>query len=92
MRKEVSDDDAARVALLQPADLLLADWPAVALPDDEAGRFLTGLRLRVALADAPAVRVYGSDPRAFLGAAHITGGELIPDRLLSPTEVQAGLA
>ncbi|MBK8529168.1 MAG: tRNA pseudouridine(55) synthase TruB [Rubrivivax sp.] len=85
-------DDAARVALLQPADLLLADWPAVALPDDEAGRFLTGLRRRVALADAPAVRVYGSDPRAFLGAAHITGGELIPDRLLSPTEVQAGLA
>lgn len=82
-------DEAARAALLLPADVLLSEWPAVRLPDDEAGRFLTGLRRRVSLADAPAVRVYGPQPRAFLGAAHITGGELIPDRLLSPLEVQA---
>ena len=82
-------DDDARLALLQPADVLLADWPLVRLPDDEAGRFLTGLRRRVSLADAPAVRVYGPHPRAFLGAAHITAGELIPDRLLSPLEVRA---
>jgi tRNA pseudouridine55 synthase len=27
-------------------------------------------------------------PRAFLGTAHITAGELIADRLLSPIEVQ----
>ncbi|MEP7283337.1 MAG: tRNA pseudouridine(55) synthase TruB [Rubrivivax sp.] len=89
-----------RAGLLRPSDLLLADWPAVCLPDDEAGRFLTGLRRRVTLADAPAVRVYAStpapshpdgapDPRAFLGSAHIAGGELIADRLLSPLEVQA---
>jgi tRNA pseudouridine55 synthase len=85
-----------REALLRPADCLLADWPAVQLPDDEAGRFLTGLRRRVALADAPAVRVYGPaapdtprDSRAFLGTAHITAGELIADRLLSPLEVRA---
>jgi len=85
-------DEAARATLLQPADVLLQQWPAVSLPDDEAGRFLTGLRRRVTLADAPAVRVYGSHPRAFLGAAHITAGELIPDRLLSPLEVQAAMA
>ncbi|MFO1330231.1 MAG: tRNA pseudouridine(55) synthase TruB [Rubrivivax sp.] len=85
-------DDAQRLARLQPADVLLSDWPAVRLLDDEAGRFLTGLRRRVALDDAPAVRVYGTDPRAFLGAAHIAGGELIPDRLLSPLEVQAQIA
>jgi tRNA pseudouridine55 synthase len=60
------------------------------LPDDEAGRFLSGLRRRVRLPDAPAVRVYGPQPRAFLGSAHITAGELIADRLLSPAEV-AGL-
>jgi tRNA pseudouridine55 synthase len=78
-----------RDALLQPADALLADWPQVHLPDDEAGRFLTGLRRRVGLADAAAVRVYGPDD-AFLGSAHIAGGELIADRLLSPAEV-AGL-
>ena len=71
------------------ADALLAGWPRVQLPDDEAGRFLTGLRRRVSLADAAAVRVYGPDD-AFLGSAHIAGGELIADRLLSPAEV-AGL-
>ncbi|MFY9512291.1 MAG: tRNA pseudouridine(55) synthase TruB [Rubrivivax sp.] len=89
MDELVELDEAARQALLQPVDLLLAGWPEVRLPDDEAGRFLTGLRRRVALADAPAVRVYGSNPPAFLGSAHISGGELIADRLLSPLEVQA---
>lgn len=79
-------NEPQRDALLQPADALLAGWPRVQLPDDEAGRFLTGLRRRVCLADAKAVRVYG--PRdAFLGSAHIAGGELIADRLLSPAEV-----
>jgi tRNA pseudouridine55 synthase len=82
-------DDAGRAARLLPADVLLSAWPALQLAADDAGRFLTGLRRRVAHVDAPAVRVYGPDPGAFLGAAHITGGELIPDRLLSPHEVQA---
>ena len=82
-------DEPARDALLLPPDRLLAAWPEVCLPDDEAGRFLTGLRRRVALADANAVRVYATHPRAFLGSAHITAGELIADRLLSPLEVQA---
>ena len=82
-------DEARRDALLLPPDVLLAGWPEVQLPDDEAGRFLTGLRRRVALADAPAVRVYATNPRAFLGSAHIAAGELIADRLLSPLEVQA---
>jgi tRNA pseudouridine55 synthase len=94
-------DEADRLARLLPSDVLLSAWPAVHLPDDEAGRFLTGLRRRVALADAPAVRVYGpaagAQPQrpgahAFLGTAHITAGELIADRLLSPLEVQASLA
>ena len=103
--------DAERVARLLPADALLAGWPAVHLPDDEAGRFLSGLRRRVGLSDAPAVRVYRRPPEppddapvsladtsagksfgasfgAFLGTAHITAGELIAVRLLSPNEVQ----
>jgi tRNA pseudouridine55 synthase len=80
-------DEPARDALLQPADALLQAWPVVRLPDDEAGRFLSGLRRRVQLSDAPAVRVYGPQERAFLGSAHITSGELIADRLLSPVEV-----
>jgi tRNA pseudouridine55 synthase len=56
------DEADARLAPAATADVLLADWPLVRLPDDEAGRFLTGLRRRVSLADAPAVRVYGPQP------------------------------
>ena len=85
-------EPAAREARLLPAQVLLGDTPEVHLPADEAGRFLTGLRRRVALADAPAVQVYGPGTRprgAFLGTAHITAGELIPDRLLNPLEIQA---
>ena len=79
---------AERDALLLPPDALLSDWPAWRLSADEAARFLTGLRRRVDAADMPRVRVYGPDARV-LGAAHITAGELIPDRLLSPLEVQS---
>jgi tRNA pseudouridine55 synthase len=80
--------EGEREAQLQPADLLLADWPQVRLDSENAGRFLSGVRRRIPLADAPAVRVYGPEARAFLGSAHITAGELIADRLLSPIEVQ----
>jgi tRNA pseudouridine55 synthase len=83
--------ESERDARLKPTDCLLAQWPAVRLPADEAGRFLSGLRRRIDGADAAAVRVYGSAPHAFLGSAHITAGELIADRLLSPLEVQATL-
>ena len=81
--------EAERLALLRPIDTLLADWPALALDATEAGRFLTGLRRRVTVADAPALRVYGPEPGAFLGSAHVLAGELIADRLLSPAEVQS---
>lgn len=80
--------DAERDAQLHAPDVLLADWPAWRLSADEAARFLTGLKRRVDAPDAPRVRVYGPAARALLGAAHIAGGELIPDRLLSPEEVQ----
>ncbi len=82
-------DHAERLALLQPVDALLADWPMTTLDDAEAGRFLAGLRRRTTLADMPTLRVYGPSARAFLGSAHTTAGELIADRLLSPLEVQS---
>jgi len=85
-------EGAQREALLLPPDVLLGTWPEVRLPDDEAGRFLSGLRRRVAMADCPAVRVYGPQPGAFLGSAHVKANELIPGRLMSPIEVQALLA
>lgn len=74
--------------LLMP-DVLLAGWPALQLNDDDAGRFLSGLRRRVSEPDRPHLRVYGPQPNAFLGSAHVRAGELIADRLLSPPEVQA---
>jgi tRNA pseudouridine55 synthase len=79
--------EAQRDALLLPPDRLLADWPVVRLDEMDAGRFLSGVRRRVELADAPQVRVYGPQAQAFLGSAHIVAGELIPTRLLSPPEV-----
>jgi tRNA pseudouridine55 synthase len=87
-------DEAARDALLLPADAPLADWPEVRLGGDDAGRFLSGLRRRLDAADAERVRVYGpaspggAGRRAFLGSGHIHASELIPTRLLSPLEVQ----
>jgi tRNA pseudouridine55 synthase len=80
-------EEAARDRLLLAPDALVADWPEVRLDGGEAGRLLSGLRRRVALADAPAVRVYGPEPGAFLGVAHVHGGDLVPTRLLSPAEV-----
>ncbi|MGE5115197.1 MAG: tRNA pseudouridine(55) synthase TruB [Betaproteobacteria bacterium] len=81
--------EAGRDARLRPADVLLAEAPEIRLGDHDAGRFLSGLRRRIDAADAALLRVYGPEPGAFLGSAHITGGELIADRLLSPTEVRA---
>ena len=80
--------EAERDAQLLPADALRADCPEVRLGAEDAARFLAGMRRRLALADAPQVRVFGPEPQAFLGSAHIVAGELISTRLLSPTEVQ----
>jgi tRNA pseudouridine55 synthase len=80
--------EAERESCLLRPDTLLAEWPAVRLEANEAARFLTGLRRRTSEPDCAHLRVYGPEPHALLGSAHITAGELIADRLLSPTEVQ----
>jgi len=80
--------EAERESCLARPDTLLADWPAVRLDANEAARFLTGLRRRTPEPDCAHLRVYGPEPHALLGSAHITAGELIADRLLSPAEVQ----
>ncbi len=80
--------EAERERRLLHPDTLLAEWPAVRLEANEAARFLTGLRRRTPEPDCAHLRVYGPEPHALLGSAHITAGELIADRLLSPAEVQ----
>lgn len=81
-------DEADRSAALLSVETLLPGDPEVALEPDDAGRFLSGMRRKVTARDAERVCVYGRDPHAFLGTGHVTAGELIPGRLLSPTEIQ----
>ena len=81
-------DEHERLIHLKPVDILLDDHPEIELEPAEAGRFLSGLRRRGPWADQPRVRVYGRSPRALLGAGHVHAGELIPDRLLSPIEIE----
>jgi tRNA pseudouridine55 synthase len=84
--------EAERDACLLPAQSLVSSFPSVTLDVDNAGRFLSGLRRRGEPGqwgpDAPLVQVYGVQPPAFLGSAHVAADELIPQRLLSPTEIQ----
>ena len=87
---EAMDEDE-RLACLLPTEALVADHTRVTLGAEDAGRFLSGLRRRGDWADAPAVAVFGNQPEAFLGTAHVKAGELIPGRLLSPIEIQQTL-
>ena len=80
--------DAERLQHVLPVDTLLAEHARVTLDSDNAARFLSGLRRRGDWADEQAVAVYGEDPPALLGVAHTRARELIPDRLLSPIEIQ----
>ena len=81
-------DEPARAAALLPVDALLHDHAPVTLDAENAGRFLSGLRRRGDWPDHEHIAVYGRDPRALLGTAHVKAGELIPGRLLAPTEIQ----
>lgn len=96
---EAMGEDERR-ARLKPVDSLLPNHTPVTLDADNAGRFLSGLRRRGSWQDNEHVAVYGPPaveglkgasagpaPTVLLGTAHVTGGELIPSRLLSPPEV-----
>ncbi len=84
--------EVQRVAALQPVEVLLHGAQKVTLSNDNAGRFLSGMRRSTELPNAEWVAVYGDNPRALLGSAHISQGELIPTRLLSPIEVSEVLS
>ncbi|MFT3811755.1 MAG: tRNA pseudouridine(55) synthase TruB [Acidovorax sp.] len=77
-----------RLACLQPVESLLAGHTSITLGEQDAGRFLSGVRRRGPWADTPTAAVFGDTPRALLGVGHVTRGELIPGRLLSPIEIQ----
>jgi tRNA pseudouridine55 synthase len=81
-------DEEERLAQLLPAESLVAGHSRVTLGVEDAARFLSGLRRRGEWADAGEVAVFGREPHAFLGTAHVMAGELIPGRLLNPIEIQ----
>lgn len=80
--------DSERLSALLPVDSLLARHERVMLDEQNAGRFLSGMRRRGSWPDAAQVAVYADHPAALLGTAHVAAGELIPGRLLSPIEIQ----
>lgn len=80
--------EAERMNCLMPVESLLREHTVVTLDSENAGRFLSGVRRRGAWPDDEKVAVYGDQPHALLGTAHIKGGELIPGRLLSPIEIE----
>ena len=80
--------EAQRLACLLPVDALLVGHQIISLDGPNTQRFLSGLRRRGAWPDAPRVAVYAEQPVALLGSAHVQGGELIPDRLLNPLEIE----
>ncbi|MEO7393226.1 MAG: tRNA pseudouridine(55) synthase TruB [Ramlibacter sp.] len=86
MLEAMNDDE--RLARLKPVTSLLPDHTRVTLDTDNAGRFLSGLRRRGQWPDNELVAVYGEQPPALLGTAHVKGGELIPGRLLSLPEIE----
>ncbi len=83
-----SNDDDNLIKVLKSPAVLLQGLAAIRLNAEEAGRFLSGLRRRGDWPDAHAVSVWGPEPQALLGLAHVKAGELIPQRSLTPPEVQ----
>jgi tRNA pseudouridine55 synthase len=81
-------DEPQREARLMPVQSLLGDHTPVTLDIENAGRFLSGVRRRGTWPDLDRVSVFGEEPSALLGSAHVKAGELIPGRLLSPLEIQ----
>ena len=81
--------EAGRHQQLRSVDALLDSHHPITLQADDAGRFLSGLRRRGAWPDQDQVAVYGANPHALLGTAHVRAGELIPERLLNPQEIQS---
>jgi tRNA pseudouridine55 synthase len=86
-----------RLSCLLPVKALLDGYTDLTLDTDNAARFLNGVRRRGSWPNQSRVAVFGPVPEApqdktlppvLLGSAHTEGGELIPGRLLSPSEIQ----
>ena len=81
-------DPGQRLALLQPADCLVAHLPAVQLDAADAAALCQGRSVAHPTAHPGLTRVYAA-PHAFLGLADADAGHLVPRRLIA-TQQAAG--
>ncbi len=72
-----------------PTQCLLKGHEPIALDESDSAKFLSGVRRTGPWRDFDRVAVYAQHPTVLLGSAHTKGGELIPDRLLSPLEINS---
>ncbi len=80
-------EEHKRLDALLPIESLVSEHRPVTLIDEDAGRFLSGLRRRGDWTDDARIAVFDLT-RRFLGTAHVKAKELIPGRLLNPIEIQ----
>ena len=81
-----------RLACLLPVESLLGEHARVELDAENTSRFLNGMSRRGSWPDSERVAVYGTLQAAItvvlLGVGRVVGGELIPNRLLSPSDIE----
>jgi tRNA pseudouridine55 synthase len=80
-----------RLACLLPVESLLDEHERIALDAENTSRFLNGMIRRGDWLDGERVAVYGTVGQrtdVLLGVARVLGGELIPNRLLSPQDIE----
>ena len=74
---------------LRAVDSLLDSHHPITLQPDDAGRFPEWLAPPWRLARPRPSGCVRRQPAALLGTAHVRAGELIPERLLNPQEIQS---
>jgi tRNA pseudouridine55 synthase len=87
----LAQDTESRKAMapIKPTQCLLSGYAPIVLNESDSAKFLSGLRRRGDWHDCDRVAVYAQNPSVLLGSAHTKGGELIPDRLLNPLEINS---
>ena len=89
--ESVSQSSQPQEALREilPTQCLLKGHEPIALDESDSAKFLSGVRRTGPWRDFDRVAVYAQHPTVLLGSAHTKGGELIPDRLLNPLEINS---
>jgi tRNA pseudouridine55 synthase len=80
-----------RMACLLPVESLLEGHARVTLDDENAARFLNGVRRRgnwSPIKEGESVAVFGMNREVLLGTAQVVADELVPGRLLSPQDIE----